>query len=237
MPFFVKALRRAAALLDDWLFPDQVACVCCGTALGSEERCLCAACREALCQLEENFRDEKPPAEGLDAVYAALPYEGQARTLIRRLKYESLRDCAEPLAAVMSRLPTGNEDLLVPIPTTRSRQRQRGFNQAALLASSLSSIWGMPMAEALVRRDERAAQASLSAAKRKKNLEGCMTCTQDVSGRRILLVDDVYTTGSTAKEAARALLAAGAQSVSIAVSARTTAPSETDLLALFRPKG
>lgn len=185
---------------------------------------LCAACRQALHQLEWTDDTIQPP-EGLAHLYVAFLYDAQVRTLIHRLKYRSIRACAVPLAEAMSALPTQDEELLVPIPTTKRRLRQRGFNQAVLLCELLSQSWGMPMCEALVRTDDRAAQSTLNGEQRKINLSGCMTTCANVSGLRILLVDDVVTTGSTASEAARALLEAGAKSVSI-ISAAHTAPAE-----------
>ena len=122
----------------------------------------------------------------------------------------------------MSSLPLGVYDALVPVPTTRRRLRQRGFNQAQLLAERLGEIWGMPVLPALSRRDEHAAQTKLSAENRRRNLEGCMEADSAVRGLRALVVDDVLTTGSTASEAARALLAAGAARVGLVTAAKTT---------------
>lgn len=118
------------------------------------------------------------------------------------LKFESVRAAALPLAQAMSALPLGESDALVPVPTTRRRLRQRGFNQARLLAEHLGEIWGMPVLPALSRKDEHTAQMKLSAESRRSNLADCMRSDASVSGKRILLVDDVLTTGSTASEAA-----------------------------------
>ncbi len=218
-------LQRLLAFLDDWLFPEKVSCLCCHAALMEEDTDqLCAACRQALYRLEWTHTAVQPP-EGLTHLYVAFLYDAQVRTLIHALKYRSVRACAVPLCEAMSTLPTQDEELLVPIPTTKRRMRQRGFNQAALLSEMLAKRWGMPMCEALVRTDDRAAQSTLNGKQRQTNLTGCMATCADVSGLRILLVDDVVTTGSTAREAARALLEAGAKSVSILAAAHT-APAQ-----------
>lgn len=222
-----ERLARLLAAAGDLLYPDEVACLACGRALGEGERVVCAACRGALCELEQRQaeREEQgmePCAEGLCYVHSAYPYEGAARQLILRMKFSSLRAAAEPLAEAMAALPAGEEELIVPVPTTAQRERERGFNQAALLAQRLGRIWGMEAADALTRNDERIPQARLSAQERMEHLQGVMYADERVRGRRVLLVDDVYTTGATAREAARALLAAGALSVGMLTAARTS---------------
>ena len=223
-------LRLLPAFLDDLFFPDHVRCLSCTRALDEDETDrLCPDCVAALQSLmarqetlaREGF-DPLPP--GVDYVSAAYPYEDQARTLIRRLKYRGVRAAAIPLARAMAMLPGGEEEVLVPVPTTKKRLRERGFNQAELLAEKIARELGMPMACALTRKDERAAQATLSARRRRQNLVGSMCADERVRGKRVLLVDDVYTTGSTAEEAARALLEAGARGVGVFVAAKTVPP-------------
>lgn len=221
-------LRRVADALLDLLYPDRVRCLCCDRALGEDEQDgLCPDCVRALEKLElhqhlrEQQGEHEPLPPGVSYVHAAYPYTGQARSLILKLKFERLHDAAVPLARAMTTLPAGEEELLVPVPTTKRRLRERGFNQAQVLCALVAEAWGMPMEEALVREDDRAAQSSLGGQSRRENLNGCMRALPAVSGRRVLLVDDVYTTGATAGEAARALLAAGARSVGVIAAART----------------
>lgn len=221
-------LRRVADALLDLLYPDRVRCLCCDRALCEDEQDgLCPDCVRALEKLElrQHQREQQGEHEllppGVSYVHAAYPYTGQARSLILKLKFERLRDAAVPLARAMTTLPAGEEELLVPVPTTKRRLRERGFNQAQVLCALVAEAWGMPMEEALVREDDRAAQSSLGGQSRRENLHGCMRALPAVAGRRVLLVDDVYTTGATAGEAARALLAAGARSVGVIAAART----------------
>lgn len=221
------ALARLGAWLDDLLFPQDVLCLCCEHALGADvQDGLCAGCAGALEELarvqEERemcgTREALPP--GIDYVHAAYPYQAQARKLIHRLKYGSVRAAAVPLCAQMACLPAGEEEIIVPVPTDARRERRRGFNQATLLAEHIGRVWGMPVCPALVRVQARRPQTGLPAAERRANLVACMAASRDVCGRRVLLVDDVYTTGATAQEAARALLAAGALSVGVLAAAR-----------------
>ena len=212
---------RLSSLLDDWLFPERVTCLCCDSALGRDEQDgLCTGCTQALSRLGGEIAAVPPPA-GIFEAFSAFPYADQPRQLILMLKFESVRAAALPLARAMATLPLGVYDALVPVPTTRRRLRQRGFNQAQLLAEHLGEIWGMPVLPALSRKDEHTAQMKLSAESRRRNLEGCMEADSAVRGLRVLLVDDVLTTGSTASEAARALLAAGAAKVGLATAAKT----------------
>ena len=221
-----ERISKLLAFLDDLFFPDHVRCLSCTRALeGDETDRICPDCAKALQTLmarqealsREEFRALPP---GVDYVSAAYPYEEQARTLVRRLKYRGVRAAAVPLARAMCMLPGGEEEVLVPVPTTKGRLRERGFNQAEVLAERIARELGMPVVCALTRKDERAAQATLSAEKRRRNLVGSMRADGRVSGKRVLLVDDVYTTGSTAEEAARALRQAGARSVGVFVAAR-----------------
>ena len=216
----IKALKEA---LLDLLYPRDVCCLCCDRAIAPDaEDGLCPACMEALSELEaQQQAQETLPASGIERVSAAYPYTAQARRLIIRLKYEHVRDAAVPLARAMAMLPGGEADLIVPVPTTRRRLRERGYNQAQVLAELIGRETGMPVADALRRNDERTEQVRLSGQSRRQNLKGVMTADLRVRGRRILLVDDVYTTGSTAQEAARALLEAGALSVEVFTAAKS----------------
>ena len=199
---------RLLRALDDWLFPERVACLCCDAALsGDDQSGLCPGCAQALSPPAGEIEGLPPPA-GIDEALAAFPYADQPRQLILMLKFNSVRAAALPLARAMSSLPLGVYDALVPVPTTRRRLRQRGFNQAQLLAERLGEIWGMPVLPALSCRDEHAAQTKLSAENRRRNLEGCMEADSAVRGLRALVVDDVLTTGSTRVGSRKALLRA-----------------------------
>lgn len=221
-----RTIGRLLEALDDLLFPGDVLCLCCDHALGADARDgICPSCARSLAvlaQAQETREAEEDGGlpEGLSYVHAAYPYEGQARTLIRRLKYESVRAASVPLARRMVFLPSGEEEIIVPVPTDKKRQRQRGFNQATLLAEHIGRELGMEVCAALTRVSERGPQTGLSAAERRENLAGCMAAGGAVKGKRVLLVDDVYTTGATAQEAARALLCAGAVSVGMFAAAR-----------------
>ena len=171
-------------------------------------------------QEERETKERSAYPEGIDYIHSAYVYEGPARRLIRRLKYESVRSAAVPLARKMVYLPSGEEEIIVPVPTDKRRELARGFNQSALLAEHVGQELGMQVVHALRRVEHRPPQTGLPARERRKNLIGCMAADERVSGMRVLLIDDVYTTGSTIAEAARALRKAGAKSVGVFTAAR-----------------
>lgn len=246
MKSWMKRLcSRAAAWLDDLIFPQHIRCLCCRRNLDEdEEDGVCPSCLRELDALaaaqeawEQTRRGTLP--EGIAYVHSAFAYDTQARELIHRLKYQSVRAAAVPLAKGMAILPAGEEEILVPVPTDERRRRARGFNQATLLAQELSRIWGMPMCEALVRVRRCAPQTGLNEQQRRENLVGCMAVKErsvsQIRGRSVLLIDDVYTTGSTASEAARALLAAGAKSVGALTAARAGTEKRSEDAAFLAP--
>lgn len=119
--------------------------------------------------------------------------------------------------------PTGHVDVVVPIPLSRRRTVERGFNQAELIGRIIARRRGLPIApKALRKRREQEPQARLSAARRRRLVAAAFSAHEPtVWGRRVLLVDDVVTTGSTLRAASNALLDAGARDVRAAVVART----------------
>lgn len=221
-------LARLGAWMDELLFPEEVLCLCCDHALGTEDtQGICGVCRRELARLaaQQKVREAGEDAslpEGIDALHAAYIYEGPVRKLVHRLKYESVRAAVVPLAAQMSLLPSLEEEIIVPVPTDKKRERMRGFNQSALLAEHLGRELRMRVEKALVRMETRRPQTGLSAKERQENLAGCMAASEAVNGKRVLLVDDVVTTGATVREAARALRQAGARSVHVLAAARAT---------------
>jgi ComF family protein len=160
-------------------------------------------------------------------------YDGVLRELIHLLKYGQVRpaapalgrmlaSCAAPLLAEFGGRPV----LLLPVPLHRSKARQRGFNQAALIAREMRKSFPPGCLElnlsALRRRRATGSQIGLSREQRRRNLQGAFAVERpaEIAGREILLVDDVYTTGTTVSECAHVLRRAGAARVWVATVAR-----------------
>jgi len=179
---------------------------------------LCPACAKS------------PPSFG--RARAALLYDAGARRLILPLKHADRTELAFVLALHMARAGAAfllAAELLVPVPLHRRRLLSRRYNQAALLARALSRRAHVPMLpDALVRRRPTAPLGEMSATQRAAEVAEAFTLRPSradaVRGRRVLLIDDVLTSGATANECARTLLAGGAASVDVLAAARVPDP-------------
>ncbi len=167
------------------------------------------------------------PPRAFARTIAAFDYEPPADTLISQLKTQLRLSAAPVLARLLAQAvrrqglaPHGL--LLIPVPSSRASLRRRGMNPAAEIARGLSAQLAWPLAcAALRRRRDTPRQTALGRQARLRGAAGVFHCVRDLPGRHVGLVDDVMTTGSTADAAARALLAAGAVSVTVLVAART----------------
>lgn len=168
---------------------------------------------------------EPPPFDRLRAVAR---FDEVARKLVHGLKYRDRTELARWMGLWMAR--AGSEllaeaDIVVPVPLHRRRLWLRRFNQSAALAGAVADEAGRPMAPmALKRIRATAQQVGLSANERDRNVRGAFQVPAEakpaIAGRRVLIVDDVYTTGATARAATRALLRGGAARVDVLVFAR-----------------
>ncbi|MBV8850603.1 MAG: ComF family protein [Methylobacteriaceae bacterium] len=168
-----------------------------------------------------------PPV--FDRARAVVRYDdGPARRLVHRPKYSDRLELARPMGAWMARAGAevlAEADIIVPVPLHRFRLISRRFNQAAALAHSVSQASAVPVdAQALVRVKQTPPQVGLSRPQRAGNVQGAFRVPEEakpkVYGTRIVLVDDVLTSGATANAASRALLRGGAKSVDVLVFAR-----------------
>ena len=182
----------------------------------------CALCRSGL--------------RGFDAAYSFGTYEGVLRELIHLYKYGKVKTLARPLSGLLAQALPRDEafDAAVPVPLYWRRRLQRGFNQAELLARGLSRRTGIPVVRALGRLRPTPAQAGLSNSARRQNVSQAFRA-RGVQGKRILLIDDVMTTGATAASCAAALKQAGARRVSLLTVARVDRRMEAWRLTADRP--
>jgi ComF family protein len=150
------------------------------------------------------------------------------RRLLQELKFNGRLELAAALGLLLARHPelarrAKDYDLIAPVPLHPARLRERGFNQALELARPLSSRLGIPLSASVLRRARPTRrQQGLTRREREQNLRLAFSAAS-LDGRRILLLDDIMTTGATLRAAARCLLEAGASAVDVAVPARTPA--------------
>ncbi|MGU3390689.1 ComF family protein [Sphingomonas sp. M1A8_2b] len=171
----------------------------------------------------------EPPRHA--GVRAAVAYGPIASSLVLRLKYGGRIAFAETMARHMHRLLPDGVDLLVPVPLHRSRIWSRGFNQAALIAGAVANLSGVAHdRDVLVRPRRTLVLRGLGGKARAKAVSGAFAIVgpDRVRGQSIVLVDDVYTSGATADGCTRALLRAGARSVTILCWARVLSPTSDE---------
>jgi ComF family protein len=224
--------------LSELLYPEK--CPACD-ALGRGRVGLCDACVVSLYAVGPACPRCALPEEGpgvvcrrcarlpppFERVVAPWRFGGELAVALRRLKFGGpsgggRRELARPLATLWSGCWLPACDVVVPVPLHPARLRVRGFGQAQALAEAARALYGGPPvdATALVRVRATAEQARLGRAERRRNVAGAFVAAPRVAGRRVILCDDVVTTGATAAAAARALRAAGARAVTVLALAR-----------------
>lgn len=221
------ALRSAAGSLLDLVVPKR--CALCARF----DTLLCERCAAGLApalppRCDTCWRTRDPSGRcrdcasllvhSLDGVRAVYELDDDARRLVHMLKYEGISALGEPMGRLMhaSIAPWGiRPDVVTAVPLHRSRQRQRGYNQAALLARILAEHAGLPQRDDLLVRTRRTAPQAraMNAATRRENVAGAFAAASAVVGRTILVIDDVCTTAATLRACADALRAAGARRV------------------------
>jgi ComF family protein len=233
---------RASRAALDTLYPPI--CLACRAAT-SEAGALCSTCWRAMRFIERPFCDrlgtpfEHDLGEGLLSPQAVTDppvfqraravarfEDGPSRRLVHRLKYSDRGELARPMGAWMARAAAdvlADADAITPVPLHARRLWTRRFNQAAALAREVARRSSKPFEPALLRRIKATrSQVGLTREQRVQNMQGAFRAAPaaPVRGRRIVLVDDVLTSGATANAAARALLKAGATQVDLIVFAR-----------------
>lgn len=197
----------------EWLFPRK--CILCRSFLGRDETDLCRTCR--VDQPEYRYGKKKVPhIADLTAVWM---YEGDVRRSIHRYKFTGERHYAAPYARLLAMrvrrdLPTA--EIVTWVPISGKRLRQRGYDQVELLARAVGPELELPTESLLEKiRDNRANSGLKTPAERRANVLGVYRAVgpERFRGKRVLLLDDIVTTGATASECARVLLTAGAEEV------------------------
>ena len=224
-------MKRLLNIVADIFYPR--CCPVCQKVLKDQRRMICPECEKVLrpighprcykcgkpIETGEYCRDCQKHRHVYEQGRGIFVYDGIMRRSVTRYKYYGCREYGDFYARAMYRyaqkeLREWNPDLIVPVPVHRSKERMRGFNQAADLAERIGKILGIPVAEDVIYKSrETRSQKKLDAEERKKNLRNAFRAAVPVTGLRILVVDDVYTTGSTVEAMAECLLENGAKAV------------------------
>jgi ComF family protein len=223
----------------DFVYPQ--ACAICRNPLKREETDVCEECWKALALLPSSYcpycrtslenQDEIanhqcPNLTGSEerrilAVRSLGTFDDHYQKLVHRVKYEKKIHLGRRLAQRLGESTSEDKcfagcDMVIPVPLHRARQRERGFNQSEVLAEGISRVMGVSLTkDVLTRKRNTKDQTYLNARQRAENVKGAFVVTQPekTDGKRVILVDDVMTTGATLNECARVLQEAGAAGV------------------------
>lgn len=213
----------ALSALLDLLFPPR--CAFCGKVLAAREEGYCSHCQNTLPWLVEEAAEQT--GEFYTLCVSPLRYKDDVRKSIHRYKFKGVNSYARTYGRLVAQCVTdhlaGRYDLISWTPLSEKRRRERGYDQAFLLAQAAAAELGDVAAETLRKRRDTEAQSGLEHDEsRRANVLGAYECVDRelVAGKRVLLIDDVVTTGSTLNECARVLLTAGASEVVCATLAR-----------------
>ncbi|MDW3228262.1 MAG: ComF family protein [Acidobacteriota bacterium] len=227
------------------IFPSY--CQLCGQLLKHEaERVICSDCLKKLeikqspsCPVCGRFYFNNLPGDYLCGECLGNPppfdwhrslglYDGRLKEIILIFKYQGYEVLSRPLGRLAYEKLSADQglsgvDFIVPVPLHKEREKKRGFNQSELLSREISKLSSIPVMKSnLIKTKPTPAQVSLEAAERKSNLRGVFKVKrpEKIAGRTLLLIDDVFTTGSTIKECTKELKKAGAREVRVITLAR-----------------
>lgn len=213
-------LHEVYRFLISYIYPNI--CPCCEEIIEHDED-FCDNCKNKMSLFYGEFN-----IEHADNFVAYCYYEGRVRYAVRKYKFTACGNSYFAFAfgivqALRRKQLTGGIDGVVYIPMTKEAVKERGYNQVELMARELHHLLKIPVCNALIKSKTTRSQKTLNAAERKTNVKGVFTINPaiDVKGKKLLLIDDLCTTGNTLSEAARVLKEAGAREVIAASFAKT----------------
>ncbi|MGL4738813.1 MAG: ComF family protein [Cellulosilyticaceae bacterium] len=206
------------AIIKALLYPAK--CIVCGQILDvpleeAGEQYFCEECLKGLFEMPQAPYDEEGDPEHPLVVHALFPYVDDYQYSVLRWKYQGIRKYAKGYGQLMAlgQIDWREVDVIVPVPVSPHRYHKRGFNQALDLAGEIGKLTGVPVCDLLLRTRDTKPQSECSKAERRSNIKGSIgICEKNLQSypqrlRHVVLVDDIYTTGSTARECAKVLRA------------------------------
>lgn len=217
-------LAQAFEALKQFIYPPR--CALCDSSIKYDNSLLCKPCAESLNRVEADFTAPHLAHVWFDCARSVYPFEGKLRDALHGFKYGERFDLTEYLIGVLETEIRSMEcpDVIIPVPLHPKRLRNRGFNQAVMVARPLSKRLGVSLdVDTLVRASDPGPQVDRERKERIQAVKGIFDVEdpQRIKGKNVLLIDDVLTTGATVNECARALKKSGASRVEILTIART----------------
>ena len=227
---YMTEVNDLVETLLDFVYPRNIYCLLCGEAIEkTEPYSLCSACRGQIRFITSRFCEKcgKPlesmylPTKCPDCIqsthyftkgFSCVEYDDNIKKLVYDLKYHNKRYLAYHMAEMMTerfmKMGWGKPDLIVPIPLHRKKERDRGFNQSALIARYIGAFLGIPVeCKGVLRMKETEIQNKLNREERKENLKNAFKIIENnkFSNKKVMILDDIYTTGSTIDACAKEL--------------------------------
>ncbi len=220
-----KPLRLLLQPILDFVYPPY--CIFCKSLLEQDERLLCNGCwnnlprLDGVSDLRQELRTKLPGEIYFSEAIALWQYTPDVQSIIHRFKYGNFKILANRIGSFMAqRLKSMNlspdQTLIVPVPLHKTRLRERGYNQSALLCRAVATETGLPYHEKILKRIRYTrSQTKLTALERLKNVHQAFKVVQrePIQDKTVILIDDVITTGATMNECARELIVSGADKV------------------------
>lgn len=219
--YYLHQLKSGLKLIFNLFFPK--ACVSCNKRLDFSENILCNDCYNHLILLKKHISNEWEIEEiCFDKVYSCFFYDDVVRDLVHCFKYQEYKHLAQFIAEIMKDNLQLNHrfsyDFVIPVPLHHIKKKERGYNQAELLTGCLSKLYNLNFNNKLIYRNRYTETQTLKThSERKHNMENAFSINKKIKteGKKILIIDDVITTGSTVNTIARMLKHNGAKTVDI----------------------
>ena len=215
----------------EYIFPQSIKCIFCGREVGLYAICdeckralpfipedACVKCGGRVSGMENICIDCKAEDRAFEKCFCILDYDGDVRNKILKFKSKKYKNIGNAFAhLIYEKFEKINIpfDIIIPVPIHENRKRQRGFNQSEILCTEIKKYYGRVNVDAMIRKLDTPRQAGLNRDNRQENLDGAFKVVNKskIKGKIVLVVDDIFTTGVTLNECAKALLKAGASKV------------------------
>lgn len=206
-----------------FIFESSYVCCCCGKRVREDKAhkvykksCICLSCYEKIKQTPKNAYFEG--TKYIDFLCSPFYYCEPYRDIFLSFKFNGNFAYGHLIGMMLSdyfysNITLARYDCIVPVPLSKDRLNQRGYNQSDVFAQYLSSTLGVPVIDALSRCKKGEVQSRLSALDRHMKIRGAFEVTENIDGKKIIVIDDVFTTGSTLNECGAALRECGAEAV------------------------